>query len=343
MHAIYQKNMKLFLLYYVIYIRNRRSVVFFLKGVGQIKKCLFILYFVSVFMVACSNDTDNSNSSSDQDMGNTEEAVERESSDFSKKTSDEQDKQEVEDVESDQSDGAIAKGDISKSDRKIIYTANLRIEVKDYQQTESEMQKQVADRDGYVVSSNRNEDTENAATTGQLTVRIPQASFREFVQLVEDGSSKVLESSVSGEDVTEEYVDLKSRLKSKEVVEERLLSFMEKAERTEDLLSISDDLATVQESIEEITGQMKYLENKTDLATVTIEIQEHNVTISGMNDKDLNTWEKTKQQFMNSINFLISVLSSLFVFIAGSLPVIILFAIIVWIVFMVMRKRIKKE
>src|SRR5690606_12068557 len=125
-----------------------------------------------------------------------------------------------------------------------------------------------------------------------ITVRIPQDQFREFIQLVEDGSSKVLESSISGQDVTEEYVDLESRLKSKRVVEERLLAFMEKAEKTEDLLTISNDLAIVQEDIEEVLGRMKYLENRTNLATVTIHIQENNVTLSTINNEELNTWEQ---------------------------------------------------
>src|SRR5690625_5914174 len=158
------------------------------------------------------------------------------------------------------------------------------------------------------------EDQENESKHGQITVRIPQEKFQEFIKLVEEGSYKVLESSTSGQDVTEEYVDLESRLKSKRVVEERLISFMEQAEKTEDLLKISNDLAEVQEQIEELTGRMKYLQNKSDLATVTIYIQESNVELSGTGKDKLNTWEETEQQFMKSINFLIITFSSLFIF-----------------------------
>ena len=306
------------------------------------KKNLFVLFLLIVVMVACSNNTENSKSSGDEDMSVTEEALESGNHDFSANTYSSEDKQEREGSDAEDMDESISESDVSKSDRKIIYTADLRIEVKDYQQTEKDLQKAVANREGYIVSSNMYEGTEDGIISGQLTVRIPQDAFREFIQLVEDGSSKVLESSVSGEDVTEEYVDLKSRLKSKEVVEERLLSFMKKAEKTEDLLSISDDLAKVQESIEAITGQMKYLENKTDLATVTIDIQEYNVTLSGMNNQDLNTWEKTKQQFMKSINFLLSTLSGLFIFIIGNLPLIILLGIIGLVMLLMVRKYRKK-
>src|SRR5690625_1979958 len=174
-------------------------------------------------------------------------------------------------------------------ERKVIYNAELHIEVKSYQQTLNDIQKQVTNFHGYIVESSMYEEQENGAKIGQITARVPQEKFQDFIKLVEDGSSKVVESSTSGQDVTEEYVDLESRLKSKRIVEDRLLSFMEQAKKTEDLLKISSDLAEVQEEIEAISGRMKYLQNKSDLATITIYIDEKNVKISGTGKDNLNT------------------------------------------------------
>jgi hypothetical protein len=171
-----------------------------------------------------------------------------------------------------------------------------------------------------------------------MTVRIPQKQFTEFIKIVEQGSSKVLENTTSGQDATEEYIDLESRLTSKRVVEERLLSFMDQAKKTEDLLKISNDLADVQEEIEKITGQMNYLENKSDLATINIYIQEANVSLTGTGKDDLNTWEQTKQQFMKSINFLITAFSSLFIFLIGNVPVILLIGIVILGILLIVRK-----
>ncbi|MFC4022252.1 DUF4349 domain-containing protein [Oceanobacillus longus] len=300
---------------------------------------LLIVLCIGILVTACSNDSESSESSSDQANFNTEESVEREINDSISEGNDQAVVQEDSDF---QEEGAASQEvEIIPSDRKIIYNANLYIEVKDYQQTLNRIQSQVADRGGYIVESNMTGDTENSSTYGHVTVRIPQDQFREFILIVEEGSSNVLESSISGQDVTEEFIDLESRLKSKRVVEERLLSFMEQAEKTEDLLTISADLAKVQGELDEITGRMKYLENRTDLATVTISIQENNVTISGMNDGDLNTWEKTKQQFLKSINFLLSAFSGIFVFIIGNLPLFILLGAIAAIVFFVYRKKMK--
>lgn len=151
----------------------------------------------------------------------------------------------------------------------------------------------------------------------------------------------MLDSNISGEDVTEEYVDLESRLKSKRVVEERLLAFMEEAEKTEDLLKISNDLAKVQEEIDQIVGRMKYLENKSDLATVTIHIEERNVSLTG--EEDLNTWERTAEQFKKSLNFLMSFFSGLVVYVVGGFPIIAIMALIGLIIYYIIRKQRKKD
>src|SRR5690625_6804027 len=101
-----------------------------------------------------------------------------------------------------------------------------------------------------------------------MTVRIPEKHFQTFLTDTEEEAAEVLSRNVSGQDVTEQYVDLESRLKSKHAVEERLLAFMEDAKKTEDLLKISKDLATVQEDIEVIVGKMKYLENQSEERSV---------------------------------------------------------------------------
>lgn len=304
------------------------------------KRLLMVMIFISILTAACSNDSERNQSISDQADVNPLESVEGEVDNSISKGNENAVEQKNTDIQ--EENIAAEEMEINQSNRKIIYTANLSIEVKNYQQILNKIQSEITNRGGYIVDSNMIGETEHNPTNGHVTVRIPQNQFREFMQIVEEGSNNVLDSSVSGQDVTEEFIDLDSRLKSKRVVEERLLSFMEQAEKTEDLLTISNDLADVQGELDEITGRIKYLENRTDLATITISIKEKNITISGINDGDLNTWEKTKQQFLKSINFLLSAFSDIFVFIIGNLPVFILLGVIALIIFFVYRRTKKK-
>lgn len=230
---------------------------------------------------------------------------------------------------------------LSEDGQKIIYHANLNIEVKNLDDSITIIQERTETLDGYVVESMVQGKNSEFERMGHMTVRIPQDHLHAFIQYVENESSRVIESSISGQDVTEEYVDLETRLESKQKVEKRLLNFLEEAENTEDLLLISSDLDKIQEEIEEIKGRIQYLENKIDLATVTIFLEENSVTLAGGND--LNIWDETKEQFVKSIQFIIATLSNLIVFLVGNLPVFIVIGIFGLVIYLFIRKRRNKE
>lgn len=298
-----------------VIVKNRLSIVF---------------VFCFVVLAACSN-LDNSESKYDEDISSGEESAGDIAEIGMELSNDDGEKLETESQANEKTADLL--------DRKVIYTADLQVEVKSYQQTLHAIQNQVTNMNGYIVESSMYEEQESGAKIGQITARVPQDTFQEFIKFVEDDSSKVVESSISGQDVTEEYVDLESRLKSKRVVEDRLVSFMNQAKKTDDLLKISSDLAKVQEEIETITGRMQYLQNKSDLATITIYIEEKNVKISGTGKDHLNTWEQTEQQFMKSINFIITAFSSLFILFVGNLPIILLISSLLLFVYLAVKRR----
>jgi len=225
-----------------------------------------------------------------------------------------------------------------KTDRMIIHTAHLQIQVKDFNKTQLNIENKVEKYGGYIVDSNVYKENDQQLS-GHMTVRIPEKHFQTFLTDTEEEAAEVLARNVSGQDVTEQYVDLESRLKSKRAVEERLLAFMEEAKKTEDLLKISNDLATVQEDIEVIVGKMKYLENQSAYSTIEIAMHEDRVIVPGLDNKDLNTWEKTKKQLATSLNFLLTAGSGLIVFFIGNLPVILILLIVGAIVYIKIRNR----
>ncbi|MDC3413218.1 DUF4349 domain-containing protein [Terrihalobacillus insolitus] len=308
-------------------------------------KYRFLLAFVIGFIMvlgACSNNEstseDKSADSGEMNDASTEQTA-KENSKVEWTTSDSKNQDQTKATPANK-ESSFSSQD---SSRKIIYNANLSVEVKDFEVSVNDIQAQITEAGGYIVNSSTNGGADGKRLYGQVTARIPQERFRNFLKTVEKESMKVLESNVTGEDVTEEYVDLESRLKSKKVVEKRLLDFMEKAEKTEDLLKISADLANVQEEIEQITGRMNYLQNKADLATVTINISENKINVPKIEEENLNTWERTKKLFMESVNFLLSTLSGLFVFIVGSLPVLLLLGLIGFVSFRIYKKKKNKD
>jgi glucan-binding YG repeat protein len=232
--------------------------------------------------------------------------------------------------------------DIEVPNQMVIYQADLQLRVKKFEETLQNIEEQVIKYGGYISESNVSKDGIEQVS-GQITVRIPQKNFQAFLHDAEGQAAEVLQRNLTGTDVTEEYVDLESRLKSKRVVEERLTSFMQSAQKTEDLLKISADLAAVQEEIETILGRMKYLENQTSLSTVHIALYENKVIVPNLEDEDLNTWDKTKKQFMKSTNMLLAAISGLFVFIVGNIPIIISLAVASVFIYLYIKKTRKRN
>ena len=222
---------------------------------------------------------------------------------------------------------ADEQSEVIPTTRKIIHRAELQLNVKNLENTQLTIEKKVSEYGGYIVESNVHRESEESISA-RLTVRIPEKHFQTFLTDAEGEAAEVLTRNVTGEDVTEQYIDLESRVKSKRTVEERLLVFMGKAEKTEDLLKISSDLSKVQEEIELIVGKMKYLENQTSFSTIEIAMYENRVIVPGVDGKKLDTWEKTKKQLATSTNFIFAAGSGLIVLFIGNLPVLLLLLLV---------------
>ncbi|MFD4931331.1 DUF4349 domain-containing protein [Peribacillus butanolivorans] len=233
-----------------------------------------------------------------------------------------------------------AEKEAATNERMVIHQAQLQLKVKNLEKTQMKIETKANEYGGYVVESNVYREDEEMVE-GSITVRIPEARFQDFLVDTEGQASEVVERNVTGQDVTEQYVDLKARLKSKRAVEERLLAFMKDAKKTEDLLKISSDLATVQEEIEQLVGQIKYLENQTSFSTVTISLSQDHIIVPGIDNKKLNTWERTKKQFATSANFLLKAVSGLIVFIIGNLPVLIILGVVGAVIYWTLKRRRK--
>lgn len=223
------------------------------------------------------------------------------------------------------------------AERMIIHKAIIRTQVKNLKTAQHNVEQKVKKYGGYIVESNIYQNDEQS-TSGDMVVRIPEKHFETFLTDTEAEASKVLERNVTGQDVTEQYVDINSRIKSKRAVEERLLAFMKNAEKTEDLLKISADLSNVQEEIEVLVGKVKYLENQTSFSTIELTMVENRVIVPGLDNKELNTWEKTKKQFVTSTNALLSFGSGVVIFFIGNLPVFIVLGVIAIAVYWIIKR-----
>jgi len=158
----------------------------------------------------------------------------------------------------------------SAAERLIIRNAWLDLVVPDTDEALSEIEDVVNELDGFIVQSNVYQSGESKRASVQL--RIPADRLDEAMERFRDLATEVRSENVSGQDVTEDYVDLQSRLRSKEATEAKLLELLEEAEDVEAALAVQAELERIQTDIEVIKGRMQYLEQSAAMSSVSIEL-----------------------------------------------------------------------
>lgn len=154
----------------------------------------------------------------------------------------------------------------------IVKTAQISVEVKKGGfETAFDTATMVAGRYGGYVEDSSMQGTK--AKSGELTIRIPASSFEQAMNDLRRLGS-VRSQSVSGQDVTSQFVDLSARLRTWQAQEAVLLRLMRQATTIESTLRVQNELQDVQFRIEQIKGQLRVLENQTSLATIQVSLRE---------------------------------------------------------------------
>lgn len=159
------------------------------------------------------------------------------------------------------------------SQRKIIYTADVCLVTDDLDGFRTRLTSSLEVYQGFVSAQQMTGRT-GLQRTGVWTVRVPEERFSEFLdQLISWGE---LESQkINSDDVTEEFVDVESRLKNKRIEESRLLTILaEKTGELEQVVALERAISEVREQIERMEGRMRYLTEKVELTTITITARE---------------------------------------------------------------------
>lgn len=154
------------------------------------------------------------------------------------------------------------------SERLVIKTADLALQVESARDAEARLRALVSQLGGYVVKVETT--GADADMTARVTFRVPAARFDDALAGAQGLATKLLSRTVSGDDVTEEFVDLSSRLRNLEATRDRLLTFLEKAENVEDALKVNESLTQIQGEIEQLKGRQQFLQQSAALSTITV-------------------------------------------------------------------------
>ena len=197
--------------------------------------------------------------------------------------------------------------------RMVIKNASLSIVVEEPGTTLDAISNLAVELGGFVVSSNLYRmEVEGGLEVPQanITIRVPVEKLDQALADIKSGAGQILNENISGQDVTQEYTDLASRLRNLENAEQQLTVIMEQAYETEDVLSVYNRLVEVQEQIELIKGQMQYYEQSAALSAISVNIQANEAVqpLKIGNWQPVGVAKRAIQALINTLEFIANLL-----------------------------------
>lgn len=225
--------------------------------------------------------------------------------------------------------------EIQDAGRKIIKSVGLTIEVQEVEKTTDKVKNIVANLEGFIADSHSSEDDVGKKSV-TLSLRIPAIKLDEAIQALK-ALGHVQEEHVRGEDVTEQYFDLETRLANAKRLEARILDLLDKQTKDlKDMLEAEKELARVRESIETMEGRKRFLDSHISLSSIEIALVAPPGWGRGMFDPLTGSLQRALESFTFSLAWLI-------IFIFAAAPWVALLILASWLVLRFLRWRIRKK
>ncbi|MFO7820177.1 MAG: DUF4349 domain-containing protein [Halanaerobacter sp.] len=213
-------------------------------------------------------------------------------------------------------------------ERKIIKESNLKITTKDLSSISKKVKDIIKAYDGYLANSNQ---WQSDRRYYRFTLKVPQKNFQTAIDELEK-LGEIDNKRISSRDITREYIDLQSRLKSYQAQEERYLELLDQARNVEDILKIEKELNRVRRKIEQIQGQLNYYNNKVSFSTINVTFSEPKPVINNNSWGILDSLKQSIQEFVDSINAIIVISGAL-------IPWLVLTALLAFIIYKIWKNR----
>lgn len=281
------------------------------------KRIIGLILIFSIIMVGCTSKTSENLSSASQ-------ALEMAQSDSSVST-------EMYDMDSGATEESSVNGEkLLEPERKIIKSSQLSLETAKFNDVINSLEDMVKSYGGYIASSSIDAEGINnnyqCLRFASYKINVPSDKLDDFL----DESSKlatVRNKSTSAEDITAQYYDNESRLKSLQIQEERYLEILKTVTEVKDIIEIENALTDVRYEIENLTTCLNKISNLVDMATVNINIQEvSQETVAQSVPKTLG--EKISSSFVNSLKKIKEFSINTVIFIIAAIPYLIIISIL---------------
>jgi uncharacterized protein DUF4349 len=162
---------------------------------------------------------------------------------------------------------------------RVIQTASLTLSVprNEFEEVVDRARLLATSSGGFVVESSASQSGgEGRLVSGSLVVRIPERSYARVMEQL-SGLGRVEGRVETGQDVSQEFVDLEARERHLEAVESQLLNLLDETNTVAEALTVQSQLNQAQLDLEQARGRLQYLEDQVAFATISLDVRERQV------------------------------------------------------------------
>ena len=226
-------------------------------------------------------------------------------------------------------------------ERKIIRNAELTMELDTPEETQRRIASIAEKHGGFVVNSESRQNDRNLQSAPRTSInviaRVPAAKFDETIQEIQQLGGNVSHRKITGQDVTEEFIDLEARTRAKRALETQFLEIMKRAQKVSDALEVQSQLAEVRGEIERLEGRRRFLENQAALSTINITLQTPTPIVAATTG---GFWHSIKLAFGDGLDTAADIVLGLVRFVIVMIPVVVLILLPLWLLVRWLRRRV---
>ena len=220
----------------------------------------------------------------------------------------------------------------------IVQTSSVRLSVQRgrFDETVDEARSIAAGLAGFVVSSSASQGSAQRLVRGTLVLRIPARNYAEAMKALAS-LGRVEARRENGQDVSQEYVDLRARTRQLQAVESQLLELLDRANTVGAALAVQQQLSQVQLDLEQARGRLQYLDDQVAFSTISLDLSERVLPVpksGGDRFGIVDAWSKAAAGFL-------AVLGWTFVVLATAAPLVLILAIALFLARVAFRKRLR--
>jgi hypothetical protein len=239
---------------------------------------------------------------------------------------------------------------IERSNRMIVKNGDMRLTVKDTDVAIDRTTQIIGDAGGYIVSSRvwYQDYYGNNLKYATVTLGVPVQEFEKVLSKLRGLAIKVVDETAAGDDVTDQYVDLQSQLTNLEATRARIQEFLKDAKTVDEALRINQELSNIEGQIEQIKGQMNYLNDRSSFSTITLNLEPEfpvltpTPTITPRPTATPIPWNpgQTFGQARSTITVVYQGIGNFLIWLAVVvLPLVLPLALIIWVVWKLMNRK----